>query len=88
MEEEIFVHTNPHGKKRLSTKGRIHSDGVKYIRADVVEEKLNQVKNLNLFGVSKQSELLIAFREWINEDEEMHLYIPEKHIDRFIEGNL
>ena len=43
MEEEIFVHENPHGKKRLSTKGRIHPNGVKYIRADIVEEQLKQV---------------------------------------------
>ena len=52
MEKEIYVHTNPHGKIRLSTKGRIHPDGVKYIRADVAEEQLKQVKKLGLFSGS------------------------------------
>lgn len=67
MEKEIYVHKNPHGKSRLSTKGRIHPDGVKYIRADVVEEQLKQVKNLGLFSVSQQRELLVAFVEHCNE---------------------
>jgi hypothetical protein len=62
MEEEIFVHENPHGKKRLSTKGRIHPNGVKYIRADIVEEKIKQV-TLGLPSVSQQRELLIAYEK-------------------------
>lgn len=38
-EKIIYVHENPHGKKRLSTKGRIHPEGVKYIRADFAEQE-------------------------------------------------
>jgi len=58
-----------------------------------IQESINNYteKIVKLFAipvVSNRRELLIAFREWINEDEEMHLYIPERHVDRFIEGNL
>ena len=45
MEEEIYIHKNPHGKMRLSTKGRIHPEGVKYIRVDVVEKQLEQMNS-------------------------------------------
>ena len=42
------------------------------------------LKGCPLEDVDKNRELLIAFREFVNEDEEAHLYLPENIIDRFL----
>lgn len=49
---------------------------------DYVEE----LEQANEIESSTERERLIAFREFVNEDEEAYLYLPEKIIDRFL-GN-